>query len=281
MATLLQIVKASKSYGSQTLLDGAEATISDNVKVGFIGRNGAGKSTLLRVLLGEEELDSGEVIRHPSLRLGYLRQHDPFLPGETSLEFLMRDSGEPDWKCGEVAGQFELKGAYLEGPIGTLSGGWQTRVKLAALLLHEPNLLLLDEPTNFLDLRTQILLEHFLKSHREACLVVSHDRAFLGATCDHTLDLSRGKLTAFPGKVDAYLDYQRERRVHEERSNASILAKRRHLEDFIARNKARASTAALAQSKAKQLDKLELTEIARDEPTARIRAPRIEPRKGH
>src|SRR3954453_17140610 len=145
MATLLQITNACKSYGDQVLLDHTEATLSDNVKVGFIGRNGAGKSTLLRVLLGEEELDSGEGTRHPRLRLGYLRQHDPFHPGETALEFLMRDSGEPDWKCGEVAGDFELKGSYL-GPIAKLSGGWQTRVKLAALLLHEPNLLLLDEP---------------------------------------------------------------------------------------------------------------------------------------
>ncbi len=280
MASLIQITQACKILGDQVLLDHAEATISDNVKVGFIGRNGAGKSTLLRILLGEEELDSGEVIRHPSLRLGYLRQHDPFLPGETPLEFLMRDSGEPDWKCGEVAGQFELKGAYLLGPIAKLSGGWQTRVKLAALLLHEPNLLLLDEPTNFLDLRTQILLEHFLQSHRSACLIVSHDRAFLGATCDHTLDLSRGKLTTFPGKVDAYLEFQHEKRQHEERSNETILAKRRHLEEFIAKNKARAATATLARSKAKQLERLELTEIAGDEPTATIRAPRVEPRKG-
>src|SRR5438552_5739902 len=280
MASLLQITRACKSYGDQVLRDNAEATLSDNVKVGFIGRNGAGKSTLLRILLGEEELDSGEVIRHPNLRLGYLRQHDPFLPEETALGFLMRDSGQPDWKCGEVAGQFELKGSYLEGPIAKLSGGWQTRVKLAALLLHEPNLLLLDEPTNFLDLRTQILLEHFLQSHRSACLIVSHDRAFLGATCDHTLDLSRGKLTTFPGKVDAFLEFQREQREHDERSNETILAKRRHLEDFIARNKARAATATLARPKAKQLERLELNEIASDEPTARIRAPRVVPRKG-
>ena len=280
MASLLQIIKASKRYGDQVLLDSADAILSDNVKVGFIGRNGAGKSTLLRVLLGEEELDSGEVVRHPNLRLGYLRQHDPFLPDETAVDFLKRDSGQPDWKCGEVAGQFELKGSYLDGPVTKLSGGWQTRVKLAALLLHEPNLLLLDEPTNFLDLRTQILLEHFLQNYRAACLIVSHDRAFLGATCTHTLGLARGKLTAFPGKVDAYLDAQHEKREHEERSNAAILAKRRHLEDFIARNKARASTAALAQSKSKQLEKLELTEIASDEPTARIRPPRVEPRKG-
>src|SRR3954466_12102576 len=263
MAVLLQIVNASKCYGDQTLLDHADAVISDNVKVGFIGRNGAGKSTLLRVILGEEELDSGEVIRHPNLRLGYLRQHDPFLPEETALDFLMRDSGEPDWKCGEVAGQFELKGAYLDGPIAKLSGGWQTRVKLAALLLHEPNLLLLDEPTNFLDLRTQILLEHFLKNFRGACLIVSHDRTFLGATCDHTLDLSRGKLTSFPGKVDAYLEFQQEKRRHEERSNETILAKRRHLEEFIAKNKARAATATLARSKSKQLERLELNDTPR------------------
>src|SRR6188508_1293068 len=208
MAVLVQIKNAHKSYGDQVLLDGAEATLTDDVKVGFVGRNGAGKSTLLRVILGEEELDSGEVVHHPKLRLGYLRQHDPFLPGETALAFLMRDSGEPDWKCGEVAGQFELKGAYLDGPIAQMSGGWQTRLKLAALLLHEPNLLLLDEPTNFLDLRTQILLEHFLQSHRSACLIVSHDRAFLGATCSHTLDLSAGKLTSYPGPVEAYLQYE-------------------------------------------------------------------------
>jgi ATP-binding cassette subfamily F protein 3 len=110
-----------------------------------------------------------------------------------------------------VAGQFELKGELLEGPVAKLSGGWQTRVKLAELLLHEPNLLLLDEPTNFLDLRTQILLEHFLQRHHGACLVVSHDRAFLSSTCSQTLDLSHGKLTLFPGKIEAFLEHQRRR----------------------------------------------------------------------
>lgn len=280
MAVLLQIRGAHKSYGEQVLLDGAEATLPDDVKVGFIGRNGAGKSTLLRVLLGEEELDSGEVIRHPNLQIGYLRQHDPFEPGESAHDFLIRDSGQPEWKCGEVAGQFELKGEYLDGPISKLSGGWQTRVKLAALLLHEPNLLMLDEPTNFLDLRTQILLEHFLRNFQKACLIVSHDRAFLGATCSHTLDLTRGKLTMYPGKIDAYLNYQSEQHLHLVRSNAAIQAKRRDLETFIAKNKARASTATQARSKSKQLERLELTEIAADEPTACIRAPQVEPRNG-
>lgn len=281
MASLLQITQAYKSYGDQVLLENAEATLHDNVKVGFIGRNGAGKSTLLKVLLGEEELDKGEVIRSSSLRLGYLRQHDPFLPDESALDFLMRDSQQPDWKCGEVAGEFELKGSYLTGPIAKLSGGWQTRVKLAALLLHEPNLLLLDEPTNFLDIRTQILLEHFLKNHRSGCLIVSHDRAFLNATCTHTLDLSRGKLTMFPGKVDAFLEFQKEQRERDIRSNETILSKRRHLEEFIAKNKARAATATLARSKSKQLERLELNEIVTDESTANIRPPQVEARKGN
>jgi ATP-binding cassette subfamily F protein 3 len=280
MAVLMQLKNAQKSYGSQVLLDDAEVTLVEDVKVGFVGRNGAGKSTLLRILLGEEELERGEVVRHPKLRLGYLRQHDPFRPGETALDFLMRDSGQPDWKCGEVAGQFELKGAYLDGPISKLSGGWQTRVKLAALLLHEPNLLLLDEPTNFLDLRTQILLEHFLRNYKEACLIVSHDRSFLAATCTHTLDLSRGTLTMYSGKIDAFLENQIERRERDERTNATVLAKRRHLEEFIAKNKARASTATRARSKSRQLEKLETVAVAGDEATAIIRAPVVEPRKG-
>ncbi|MEZ6132129.1 MAG: ABC-F family ATP-binding cassette domain-containing protein [Planctomycetaceae bacterium] len=280
MAVLLQILDGVKSYGDQALLDGASATIHDGMKVGFIGRNGAGKSTLLRILLGTEDLDSGEVVRGSHLKVGYLRQHDPFEPGESAVEFLMRDSGQPDWKCGEVAGQFELKGDYLTGPVKDLSGGWQTRVKLAALLLHDPNLLMLDEPTNFLDLRTQILLEHFLVDFPAACLIVSHDRAFLTATCDQTLDLSRGKLTLYPGKVGPYLEKLEEDKIRDERTNAAVISKQKQLQRFIDKNKARATSASQARSKQKQLDRLQTKEIEVDLPTASIKAPVVEPRQG-
>lgn len=280
MSVLIQVTGAYKSYGEQVLLDDAEFTMHEGTKIGFVGRNGAGKSTLLRVMLGEEELDAGQVQLNSRLRVGYLRQHDPFLPEESALDFLMRDSGQPDWKCGEVAGRFEIKGAYLNGPVRALSGGWQTRVKLAALLLHEPTLLLLDEPTNFLDLRTQILLEHFLRSFKEACLIVSHDRHFLKATCHQTLDLSRGKLTLFPGQVDAFLTYQEERLEHDRRVNAAVVSKQQQLQKFIDKNKARASTATQARSKSKQLEKLQTIDIAADLPTANIRAPRVKARGG-
>ncbi|MFN8707732.1 MAG: ABC-F family ATP-binding cassette domain-containing protein [Planctomyces sp.] len=280
MSVLLQLNDAEKSYGDQQLLDHTSVTLYEDTKVGFIGRNGAGKSTLLRVLLGEEELDSGEVVRSPNLRVGYLRQHDPFEPGESALQFLMRDSGQPDWKCGEVAAEFELKGDYLNGPVKSLSGGWQTRVKLAALLLHEPNLLMLDEPTNFLDLRTQILLEHFLRSFPAACLIVSHDREFLTATCDQTLDLRRGKLTMYNGKIGAYLQQAEEEKTRAERTNAAVQAKQKQLQRFIDKNRARATTASQARSKQKQLDRLSLEEIEVDLPSAHIRAPNVEPRQG-
>ncbi len=280
MPVLIQVRDAHKRYGDQILLNGAELSLTDDVKVGFIGRNGAGKSTLLRALLGDEELEQGEVIHHPSLRIGYLRQHDPFEPGESAHDFLIRDSGQPEWRCGEVAGQFELKGAYLEGPVKELSGGWQTRVKLAALLLHDPNLLMLDEPTNFLDLRTQILLEHFLRNFNKAALIVSHDRGFLGKTCTHTLELARGKLTMFSGKIDAFLEFREERREHDRRVNATTIAKQKQLQRFIDRNRANAATASQARSKAKQLERLQTVEIEVDEPTVHIRAPRVEPRQG-
>jgi ATP-binding cassette subfamily F protein 3 len=280
MSVLLQLSDAVKSYGDQQLLDNTSVTIHEGMKVGLIGRNGAGKSTLLRALLGEEELDSGSVVRGTNLRIGYLRQHDPFEPGESALDFLMRDSEQPDWKCGEIAGQFELKGAYLNGPVRELSGGWQTRVKLAALLLHEPNLLMLDEPTNFLDLRTQILLEHFLRGFSAACLIVSHDRAFLTATCDSTLDLSRGKLTLYPGKIGAYLELVEEQRIRDERTNAAVITKQKQLQRFIEKNRARATSASQARSKQKQLDRLQTVDIAADLPTVQIKAPVVEPRQG-
>jgi ATP-binding cassette, subfamily F, member 3 len=102
----------------------------------------------------------------------------------------------------------------------------------------------------------------------------------LSATCDHTLELSRGKLTMYPGKIEAHRENQAERKKQDERVNAGVLAKKKHLEEFIAKNKARASTATRAKSKEKQLLKLETIEIAGEEPTVSIRPPQVEPRRG-
>ena len=280
MTTLLEIKNAEKRYGEQLLLDRTTVALPQDCKIGMVGRNGAGKSTLIRAMIGEEELDAGEVIRHPNLRLGYLRQHDPFKPEETVLDFLMRDSGQPEWRCGEVAAEFALAGDKLTGPVQTLSGGWQTRVKLAALLLHEPNMLLLDEPTNFLDVRTQLLLEHFLKHFRGGVLIVSHDRSFLKATCTHTLELMRGELTLFPANIETYVQKKIEQQIHDQKVNAATLAKRKQLETFIQKNRANANTASQARSKKKQLEKLTLLDEGVVEKSVRFHVPETNLRQG-
>ncbi len=265
---LLELSDIHLAYGSRVLLDGVSAAFYDDRKVALIGVNGAGKSTLCRIITGDEEPDFGKITRYPALKMGYLRQNDPFVEGESALEFLMRDSGRPDWRCGEVAGQFAIRGERLTGPVKALSGGWQTRLKLTSLLLHEPNFLLLDEPTNFLDIRTQLLLQRFLKGWRGGCLIVSHDRTFLNQTCDHTLELARAKVFSHAGNVGDYIAQRQIRLEFEKRENEAMEARMRQLQRFVDKNRAGANTAAQAKNKQKQLDRIQLHEI--DDPTRRV-----------
>ena len=140
--------------------------------------------------------------------------------------------------------------------------------------------MLFRSPTNFLDLRTQLLLEDFLHSFRGGCLIVSHDREFLKRTCSHTLELSRGELTMFPGGVDAYLENLAERREHDRRVNVATATKRKQLETFINKNRANANTASQARSKAKQLDRLQLIDVVGEDASVRFRFPDVQPRQG-
>ena len=172
MAALLQINEIRKAYGASVILDDASATFSDDQKIGMIGRNGAGKSTLCRIITGQETADEGTVTRTSSLRLSYLEQHDTYKPGESVLDFLMRTTGSEHWECGQMAARFQIKNELLEAAVQSLPGGFQTRVKLAAMLLGNPNFLILDEPSNYLDLSTLILLENFLLNFRGGYLIV-------------------------------------------------------------------------------------------------------------
>lgn len=280
MPVVLRLEEACKAYGEKVLLDSAGLALTDAMKVGVIGRNGAGKSTLVRILVGEEELDSGTLWRHRELRLAYLRQHDPWHAGESVADFLERDSGAPDWRCGQIAGRFEIKHERLAQPVSALSGGWQTRVKLSALLLHDPDFLVLDEPTNFLDLRTQMLLEDFLAGWNGGCLLVSHDRDFLRATCDHTLAVDRGSLELAPGSVDDFLAAARAKREHARRVNAAVANKRKQLQTFVDTFRAKARRASQARSKAREIERLVELEEQTDERTAAIRVPAVEPGRG-
>ena len=277
---LIQFQSIYKRYGVTVIFDEASVLLDKRDKVGVIGRNGAGKSTLCKLLLEEEEVDSGQIQRSSQLRLSYLEQRSPFEGDESVLAFLMRHSGREDWQCGKLAGRFQLKGELLEQPATSLPGGYQTRVKLAAMLLAEPNFLVLDEPTNYLDLKTLLLLERFLRDFSGGFLIVSHDRAFLKKTCTKTLEVERGKLNMHRGDVEDYLATREAQLVEIERYNKNVEAKRKDLQQFVDRYRVRAATASRAQSKLKEMERLKTIDVDNPLGTARIRLPEVEPKRG-
>lgn len=280
MPAVLQIKNLHKSYGPRVILDEASVTLDSEKKTGLIGRNGAGKSTLCRIIIGQEEADSGEITPSSDLRLSYLEQHDPFKPDETVIDFLMRYTGHEEWRCGKVAGRFQLKNDLLTARIKSLSGGYQTRVKLTSMLLREPNFLILDEPSNYLDLKTLILLEEFLEDFDGGFIIVSHDREFLKKTCDHTLEVENGALTLYPGTVEEYLQFKAEQQQQAISYNENVEAKRKQLQTFIDRFGAKASKASQARAKMKQIERLKTIDIAAAQLNVHIKIPAIPRRQG-
>jgi ATP-binding cassette subfamily F protein 3 len=280
MSILLQINNLEMAYGTQVILDQANLTVSENQKIAVVGRNGAGKSTLFRLIVGEEEPTGGEIVIHPNARIGYLTQHSPFLPNEKIMEFLQRYSGQESWFCAKIAAQFQIKNDLFDRPVASLAGGYQMRVKLIAMLAKEPNLLLLDEPTNYLDLSTLLLLENFLRKYRGAFMLISHDREFIKKTCNQTLEIDQGKTYLFPQSLEEYLAYKKEKIASTEKYNKKIIQQKEHLQSFVDRFGAKASKAAQAKSKMKQIAKLETIEVTSELMTSRIKIPLIEVKKG-
>jgi len=281
MSVLLQINNLIKTYDRRPIFDGLTLTISTNQHIGVVGRNGAGKSTLFKMIMKQEPLDDGEVIVHERTRIGYIRQQDnPFDLTETVIGFLMRSSGKDEWKCAKLAGQFHIKGEQLEREIGSFAGGYQMRIKIIAMLLDEPNLLLLDEPTNYLDLSTLLLLEQFLQKFSGSFLLISHDREFLKRTCDQTLEIAQGKAHYFPQPLEEYLKHKVQQEEFAKRYNKKIARQQRHLQTFVDRFRYKASKASQAQSKLKQIERLESITIQNPVNIAAISIPRIQEKKG-
>ena len=280
MSALLQIKKISKSFGPHVIFNEASFNIGTKQKIGVIGRNGAGKTTLLKMITGDESIDSGEIAIFDKTNIGYLEQQGEFNKDETVIEFLTKDSKKETWECAKVAGKFQLKNQLLETKIKDLSGGYQMRLKLSAMLLRDPNLLLLDEPTNHLDLSTLLLLENFLKTYNGSYLIISHDREFLRNTCTETLEVDQGKLYYFPLSLDGYLEQKELKKKTDEKYNKKIKQQQKHLQEFVDKFRYKASKATQAQSKLKQIKKLNEVEIRQSLKTARIFIPEVESKKG-
>ncbi|MFN4112622.1 MAG: ABC-F family ATP-binding cassette domain-containing protein [Sphingomonadaceae bacterium] len=294
---MLTIDGLTVRLGGRTILERASATVPHGARVGLIGRNGAGKSTLMKAVIGEIEPDDGEISKPARARIGYIAQQAPsgsitpeqvVLAADVERAQLLTEADtctDPD-RLGEVHERLLAIDAYsaparaakiLSGlgfdedmqhrPIDSFSGGWKMRVALGALLFSEPDILLLDEPSNHLDLEATLWLENFLKSYPATLLVISHERDLLNKVVDHILHLQGGQLTLYPGGYDAFEKQRAERAAQLAAAKASQDAQRARLQDYVARNSARASTAKQAQSRAKMLAKMQPIAALMEDPS--------------
>jgi ATP-binding cassette subfamily F protein 3 len=294
---MLNINGITVRLGGRTILDRASAALPPKSRVGLIGRNGAGKSTLMKVMIGQLEPDDGEIEMPRKTRIGYIAQEAPsgvttpieaVLGADTERAALLAESEtceDPD-RLGEVYERLMAIDAYtaparaagiLVGlgfdeemqnrPLDSYSGGWKMRVALASLLFSEPDLLLLDEPSNHLDLEATLWLENFLKAYPAMMVVISHERDLLNNVVDTILHLEGGKVTMYTGGYDSFEQQRAERAAQLAAAKASQDAQRAKLQDYIARNSARASTAKQAQSRAKMLAKMQPIAALAEDPT--------------
>jgi ABC transport system ATP-binding/permease protein len=211
-----ELTDICKSFGSKRIVQNFSATIMRGDKVGLIGMNGAGKTTLLRMILGEDQPDSGEVRQGSRMQIAYFDQMRAQLNDETSLADTI--SPGSDWV--EVGGQRKHVMTYLadflfsperaRSPVKSLSGGERNRLLLARLFARPANVLVLDEPTNDLDIDTLELLEQLLEDFNGTVFLVSHDRAFLDNVVTQVL-VAEGE-GAWCEYVGGYADWERVRK---------------------------------------------------------------------
>ncbi len=257
---MIQLTNLSKSFGGQTLFNDVNFKMQSGQKIGFVGRNGSGKSTLFKMILGEESHDSGSISIPKNYRIGALKQHlvftEPTVREECAL-VLPEDEQWNFYKIEKLLFGLGFSEADLDKDPLSFSGGYQIRINLVKLLATEPNMLLLDEPTNYLDIISLRWLRGFIKEFDGEVILITHDRDFMDSVTTHTMGVQRKGLHIVSGDSHKYYGTLELADETYEKTKANQDKKRKELEEFVARNKARASTAALAQSKQKELDKME------------------------
>ena len=270
---LLQLHNATKQYGAKILFDRARFAVNESEHVGVIGPNGAGKTTLFKILVGQESLDSGELTKANQLRIGYLEQESDWTLNTIAEDYLSEQCIKPIWDLKQIGKSLGLTEDHFQKKLTDLSGGYRMRMKLLYLIGLEPDLMLLDEPTNFLDLESILALEKFLQDYKGAFLLISHDREFLRRTTEYTLEVEGQEIIKFPGHIDDYFEQKEEVAKIKAQQAANQEAKRKHIQEFVDRFRAKATKAKQAQSRMKQLDKMEMIEIKALPVRSRIHLP--------
>lgn len=297
---MISTQNVSLRYGDRALFENVSIQFTEGNCYGIIGANGAGKSTFLKILSGEIEPNKGEVVMTPGQRLSVLKQ-DHFAYDEQEVlktvlmgnkrlyEVMLRKeelyakadfNDEDGIELAELEGEFmEMDGWNAETDAEILLNGLgvsgeyhhllmkelgdqqKVKVLLAQALFGNPDILLLDEPTNHLDLKSVTWLENFLLNFPNTVIVVSHDRHFLNKVCTHIADIDYSRIQLYVGNYDFWYEYSQMMLKQAKEINKKAEAKKKELEEFIARFSANASKAKQATSRKKLLDNLEMVDI--------------------
>ena len=292
MRAMIQLQNISLQRGPKFLLESADLTIYPGQKVGLIGANGCGKSTLFQMLLGRLASDTGSLDIPKQWRMAHMAQEvghtsrsalDYVLDGDNELRRLEHEinleqdgplnNGE---RLAKLYGEMENIHAYsapsraqqlLSGlgflstdfnrPVTDFSGGWRIRLNLAQALMCPSDLLLLDEPTNHLDLDATLWLEEWLKRYEGTLIIISHDRDFLDNIVDRIVNIERQKLDNYSGNYSAFERQRAEKLAQQQASYEKQQERIAHVENYIRRFRAQATKARQAQSRIKELERME------------------------
>ncbi len=294
-AFMIQLLELSLLRGPQQLLNHADLTLHSGWKVGIIGANGVGKSSLFKLLLGELQLDDGELKMSGNQTIAHMAQEvhsdertvlDYVLDGDKTLREIQKkltiaETEHQAERIGELHAQLdnidgysaESRAQQLLNGLGfasddaqrstsDLSGGWRIRLNLAKALMCRSDILLLDEPTNHLDLDATLWLETWLKNYQGTLLLISHDRDFLDQVVDHIVHMHSAKLDIYKGQYSAFERAKAERLSQQQAQYEKQQQRISEIEQFVNRFKAKASKAKQAQSRVKELERMEVISAA-------------------
>jgi ATP-binding cassette subfamily F protein 3 len=298
---MLTVSQLSKSFGGRILFDDVSLQVNRGDRIGLVGPNGAGKSTLFSLILGDVSPDTGQITIEKSATIGFLPQETAAAKDETVLEVALATtpelaeaqkvikqhesgSGSDDasyhralhvfdehggWqlepKAKRVLAGLAFRESDFDRPAQAMSGGWIMRAHLARLLVMEPDLLLLDEPTNHLDLESLQWFQEFLRIYPGAIVMISHDREFLNQLVGSIVEIANAKLVRYRGNWDNYVEQKAAREAQQLSAYKNQQKEIASLQLFADRFRAKASKASQAQSKLKQIDRMEKIAV----PTAR------------
>ncbi|MGD9176032.1 MAG: ABC-F family ATP-binding cassette domain-containing protein [Desulfobacterales bacterium] len=256
---MIRVEHVSKSYGELSLFSDISFSLNSRERLGVVGRNGHGKTTLFRMILGNETPDDGTIVIPKNYRIGYVSQklefrHQTIL--DEAISALPVIDEAQHWKAEKILAGLGFNQKEFQKQPKAFSGGYQIRLNLAKALISEPDLLLLDEPTNFLDITSIRWIERFLQHWPHEVMLITHDRSFMDRVVTHTMGIHRQKVRKIEGDTSKYYTQIAADEAIYEKTRMKDSRRRKEIEQFITRFRAKARQANLVQSRIKTLQKM-------------------------